>query len=123
MRTPLRSFIWERSPGGRAPNSGRSNLYRHSKGSAPGRQAGPPGYTSNVPIVNCPCGLNFETTGSAAGCPKCGTLPAVPLPAVAEDKIRFFCGCGAKLTATARFVGKTIDCPGCGQAAPVPALG
>jgi RsiW-degrading membrane proteinase PrsW (M82 family) len=77
-----------------------------------------------VPTVNCPCGLNFESTASAAGCPKCGTLPAAPtLPAVVEVKIRFFCGCGAKLTATARFVGRTIECPGCGQAAAVPAEG
>jgi len=72
-----------------------------------------------VPFVNCPCGLNFETTAIASGCPKCGTLPAP----VVDDKIRFFCACGAKLSATARFVGRTIECPGCGQAAPVPASG
>jgi RsiW-degrading membrane proteinase PrsW (M82 family) len=39
-----------------------------------------------------------------------------------DDKIRFWCGCGAKLSATARFVGRTISCPACGEAAPVPAV-
>ena len=49
-------------------------------------------------------------------------MSATPAP-VPDDKIRFFCGCGAKLSATARFVGRTIDCPACGQSAPVPAAG
>jgi RsiW-degrading membrane proteinase PrsW (M82 family) len=42
---------------------------------------------------------------------------------VADDKIRFFCACGARLSATARFIGRTIECPGCGRPAPVPAAG
>ena len=69
-------------------------------------------------FVSCPCGLAYDPLTSAAGCPKCGKVPPP-----AEEKVRFFCGCGAKLTATARFVGRTIECPACGQAAPVPSVG
>ena len=71
-------------------------------------------------FVGCPCGLQFDLLESPSGCPKCGKTPAGAPP---EEKIRFFCACGAKLSATARFVGRTIECPGCGQAAPVPAAG
>lgn len=76
-----------------------------------------------MPYVDCSCGLNFDARTSPSGCPKCGKASATVLAAPTDDKIRFFCGCGAKLTATARFVGRTVDCPGCGQAAPVPASG
>lgn len=74
-----------------------------------------------MPFVDCPCGLNYDTQRSSPGCPKCGAVAAAA--PVADGKIRFFCACGAKLSATARFVGRTIECPGCGQAAPVPAAG
>lgn len=70
-------------------------------------------------FVDCPCGLNFDPGTSPSGCPKCGKSS----PAASEEKIRFFCSCGAKLSATARFVGRTIECPGCGKPAPVPAAG
>jgi len=72
-----------------------------------------------VAFVDCPCGLNFDARTSPSGCPKCGTSPA----ASSGEKIRFFCSCGAKLSATGRFVGRTIECPGCGKPAPVPAAG
>ena len=71
--------------------------------------------------MDCPCGLNFDVQVSPSGCPKCGKAsPGVPVLS-SEEKVRFFCSCGARLSATARFVGRTIDCPGCGKPAPVPA--
>jgi RsiW-degrading membrane proteinase PrsW (M82 family) len=72
-----------------------------------------------VPYVHCPCGLSYDSVVSPAGCPKCGKSPAGPAPV--EDKIRFACSCGARLASTAKFAGRTIDCPSCGQAVPVPA--
>lgn len=72
-----------------------------------------------MPYVNCPCGLTYDVSLKEGACPKCGATPAGS-SAPADAKIRFACACGAKLSATIRFVGRSIECPACGASTPVP---
>jgi RsiW-degrading membrane proteinase PrsW (M82 family) len=62
---------------------------------------------TRVASITCACGQVLESPGLTR-CPACGREIGVP-----QEKIRFLCACGAKLSAGVAFVGKAISCPRC----------
>lgn len=88
-----------------------------------------------MPIpTRCSCGAQFAAPDKLAGrrvkCPRCSEPVQVP-SAAGEDSgarggvssvsaIGIKCACGKSLKVPAKLAGKTVKCPGCGSALPVP---
>lgn len=95
--------------------------------------------TENQPgkvAVRCACGARFavrpELLGRRARCPRCrqpvSLAPAEPAagsalstPESDGDRIRFTCGCGARIAVPASVAGRKVRCPKCAAALRVPA--
>lgn len=63
----------------------------------------------------CSCGQILQDSPALSRCPACGRGIGGP-----DEKIRFSCVCGAKLSAGAAFAGKAISCPRCELKVEVP---